>query len=598
MTLKRWLLSSAGLVLLGTNLARAQDAQAPQARQCWRGQATAVAPQGKARQVTKTYMVADLIIPYSDEPQPHPVASTGDRPEESTGLQVHTTGEDLLIEIQRAVAPDSWSNKGGQGKIDYFPLTMSLVINQTPEIQQRITEFLAQKRRLQPHEYKIEMKVVLCCPGKEDEVLVAPALTVFEGQNARLVLNEQLPCASGKNGMVSPSASGNSLEWKIQVKGLPTGDVRMNLDFVKQVLVKNEPTDFESVGQHLKAVRVVKPGKVVKLAGKDGEPTFRLEVKVCEIVEPESTEANPHSLGYVEPCKPNCSDTQRFPCAGATNGNALRGAGQELRIEESEPPSEVELHEQCEHLLLEGQHYFRMGQYKTALNLFKKVAAVFHDDMAEEACFSQAECLRMQQQLPAAAEAYVTLLNDYPCGRLRGQVVQRIFDIANYWLDDTREDMRRIREFQEGKRLFVLPQLWTMDPSKPFLREETRALELLEQIRCHDPLSPLAEKALFLAGSVHFYREDYQEADSCLSRLVEQFPESGLVASAVEMAIVAKELSLDSCQNKEAKVQEVAQMLRKVLKDHPELGMMKQDFFGRHSNWLLKQSVEDLPRNE
>src|SRR5207244_11263657 len=42
--------------------------------------------------------------------------------------------EDLLINlIQNTVAPNSWKDVGGQGTIQYYPLGMALVVNQTQE---------------------------------------------------------------------------------------------------------------------------------------------------------------------------------------------------------------------------------------------------------------------------------------------------------------------------------------------------------------------------------------------------------------------------------------------------------------------------------
>src|SRR5262249_12323407 len=45
------------------------------------------------------------------------------------------TIENVLIDtITNMVAPDTWSSVGGGGKIQYFPLGMALVINQTQEV--------------------------------------------------------------------------------------------------------------------------------------------------------------------------------------------------------------------------------------------------------------------------------------------------------------------------------------------------------------------------------------------------------------------------------------------------------------------------------
>jgi general secretion pathway protein D len=58
------------------------------------------------------------------------------------------------------VAPTSWSDSAGPGTIDYFPLTMSLVINQTPDIQEQVADLLAALRRLQDQEVAVEVRFV------------------------------------------------------------------------------------------------------------------------------------------------------------------------------------------------------------------------------------------------------------------------------------------------------------------------------------------------------------------------------------------------------------------------------------------------------
>ncbi len=71
------------------------------------------------------------------------------------------TLEQLLISlIQNTVASDSWKDVGGQGTIQYFPMGMALVVNQTQEVQEQVGDLLQSLRRLQDLEVAIEMKLV------------------------------------------------------------------------------------------------------------------------------------------------------------------------------------------------------------------------------------------------------------------------------------------------------------------------------------------------------------------------------------------------------------------------------------------------------
>jgi type II secretory pathway component GspD/PulD (secretin) len=71
------------------------------------------------------------------------------------------TIEDLLIKlITSTIAPQSWSDVGGPGTIQYFPLGLALVINQTQDLQEQIADLLAALRRLQDLEVSLELRLI------------------------------------------------------------------------------------------------------------------------------------------------------------------------------------------------------------------------------------------------------------------------------------------------------------------------------------------------------------------------------------------------------------------------------------------------------
>jgi type II secretory pathway component GspD/PulD (secretin) len=71
-----------------------------------------------------------------------------------------TTEEKLMNLIKSTVAPNSWSDTGGPGTLDYFPLSMSLVINQTPDIQEQVFDLLQALRRLQDQQVAVEIRFI------------------------------------------------------------------------------------------------------------------------------------------------------------------------------------------------------------------------------------------------------------------------------------------------------------------------------------------------------------------------------------------------------------------------------------------------------
>jgi type II secretory pathway component GspD/PulD (secretin) len=71
------------------------------------------------------------------------------------------TQEEVLIKlITSTVQPRSWSEMGGPGTIDYFPLSMALVISQTADIQEQVQDLLAALRRLQDQEVAVEVRFI------------------------------------------------------------------------------------------------------------------------------------------------------------------------------------------------------------------------------------------------------------------------------------------------------------------------------------------------------------------------------------------------------------------------------------------------------
>src|SRR5262249_20522139 len=76
------------------------------------------------------------------------------------------TREDQLIQlIQNTIQPRSWAAMGGQGTIDYFPMTMTLVINQTQDIQEQVRDLLETLRRLQDAEVAVEIRLISIAEG-------------------------------------------------------------------------------------------------------------------------------------------------------------------------------------------------------------------------------------------------------------------------------------------------------------------------------------------------------------------------------------------------------------------------------------------------
>lgn len=82
------------------------------------------------------------------------------------GVQTNGSGSNSTLEkelirlITTTIKPDSWREMGGDGNIEYYPLGLALVINQSPEVIEEVERLLESLRKVQDLEVAIEVKVV------------------------------------------------------------------------------------------------------------------------------------------------------------------------------------------------------------------------------------------------------------------------------------------------------------------------------------------------------------------------------------------------------------------------------------------------------
>jgi TolA-binding protein len=228
-----------------------------------------------------------------------------------------------------------------------------------------------------------------------------------------------------------------------------------------------------------------------------------------------------------------------------------------------------------------GKQLFARNQYSAAERIFSRVAdnqkAPPH--LAEEARYYQGECLRMQAYYPSAADTYCRQLKDFPSGMYQQQALKRIFDIANYWLDDTRDAMEAHVAQESGQRWLTWPvRAVSFERSKPILDVEGRAVQAMETVYLNDPTGPLGELALFYIGSVKFFRADYKDADFHFNQIVKHHPNGKLAAKALEMSIVCKQRSVAGPDYDGRKIAEARELIHTALQAYPEVAAKRSEF--------------------
>jgi TolA-binding protein len=241
-----------------------------------------------------------------------------------------------------------------------------------------------------------------------------------------------------------------------------------------------------------------------------------------------------------------------------------------------------------------AQELYRREEYAQAEKIFHKIADNKQNPphIAEEARYCEAECLRRQDNLPKACDTYNKLLQDFRFGTYRDLAMERMFTIADYWLQDTREEIRRDKLARENGDWFVMPVAFVhWEKSKPLLDQEGRAIEALENIVINDINGKRAEEALFLAASVKFYREDYREADRLFSQLIDYHPNSKHAPLAMEYAIISKHLSTGGADYDAKKVAEARKYVDLALRNYVQPAD-KQGFLERQLAGITMQQAE------
>jgi hypothetical protein len=214
----------------------------------------------------------------------------------------------------------------------------------------------------------------------------------------------------------------------------------------------------------------------------------------------------------------------------------------------------------------------------------------------EELIFHVAEQLYRRKLYPEAADFYRHLLASTK-RHYHQQALQRLYEIANYWLKDSWEVIKHGNDFERPtwlayiyscdylsdilpdpksifKQALVCRNLLHWDESKPFFNEEGRAIKLLQCVHDRDPAGLFADKTLFLMGHLAWFHEDWRRADECFSRLEKKHPASRYYPYALELAIKAKLMRDDTAEERQRLV-ETSQLIDKAL-EHPRLSEEKK----------------------
>jgi outer membrane protein assembly factor BamD (BamD/ComL family) len=227
---------------------------------------------------------------------------------------------------------------------------------------------------------------------------------------------------------------------------------------------------------------------------------------------------------------------------------------------------------QANEKMARAEQMFAQQQYADAQPVFKELADNTRNnaELAERARFMQAESRRLRGHYPEAVDTYNRLLNDFPTGAHRKEACGRMFEIADYWLDDFRDEMRA-RANEKGVLRWRPGWPNFLDRTRPRTDQEGEALRALEHVHTHDVMGPVADKSLFWCGYVNYVRGNFSEADHFFSQMVEIHKDSPLRPQAVAYAIQAKNNATGGAIYDARKCAEALQLVHTAEASMPEL---------------------------
>jgi outer membrane protein assembly factor BamD (BamD/ComL family) len=191
-----------------------------------------------------------------------------------------------------------------------------------------------------------------------------------------------------------------------------------------------------------------------------------------------------------------------------------------------------------------GEDAFRRDDFRGAEKHFRLVANYAKDTpVAEDAIYYLAESQYRRDRLPHAVDTYKKLLKEHPNSRYLPEAVQRLYDVAYFWL----EDSRLMSQGQAPKNSYLVRTInpfYLIDRRRPIIDAEGNALAAIKTITEAEPNGPLSDDARMMAGAHRFTAAvtdfDYVQAASWYEELVEQQPQSEFADKALILGAQAR----------------------------------------------------------
>ncbi len=160
-----------------------------------------------------------------------------------------------------------------------------------------------------------------------------------------------------------------------------------------------------------------------------------------------------------------------------------------------------------------------------------------------------------------AHDKFEELIKNYPGTNYLEKAVAREHEIAQIWLSQSNSEIET-----ESK----LPWYARFNGGLPFIDTSGHALQTLEHVRLNDPTGPLADRATKDIADHYFRKGDYESAAVYYDQLVNEYPKSPLLHSALLASIDSKMKSYIGPEYDFKGLEEARATTRKTLQMFPE----------------------------
>ena len=177
---------------------------------------------------------------------------------------------------------------------------------------------------------------------------------------------------------------------------------------------------------------------------------------------------------------------------------------------------------EAETLFAEKRYAVAQRRYRDASTRWPK------SRLEEDSLFMVGESFFFRDKYDDARDAYAELIDKYPNTRHLNLIVDRQWDIAQYW------EKKYFDSWQTPLSVNAY------DKTRPTLDTIGHALKMYESIRLNDPTGPRADDAIMATAGIHFRRKRYADADYHYTLLRTEYPRSEFQFEAHLLGLQAK----------------------------------------------------------